>query len=104
EFGSHSMNHRFLHQLPLSEAQYEIESAKKYLEELLQKPCETFAYPAGYYTPEVEKVIEKAGHTCAFSTVYGPNDRLDLYAINRTEVFRRDRFLCQLARKVKQFE
>jgi len=104
EFGSHSMNHRFLHQIPLEEARCEIESAKNYLEDLLQKPCKTFAYPAGYHTPEVQRVIEDAGHICAFSTVYGPKDRLDLFAVNRMEIFRRDRFLCQFARKIRQLE
>lgn len=104
EFGSHGMNHRLLHEIPLNEAQYEIESAKGYLEELLQQPCKTFAYPAGYFTFEVERVIEKAGHICAFSTTYGPQDRLDLYAINRTEIFRRDRFVWQFARKIQRLE
>jgi peptidoglycan/xylan/chitin deacetylase (PgdA/CDA1 family) len=102
EFGSHSMNHRLLHEIPLNEAQYEIESAKGYLEELLEQPCKTFAYPAGYFTPEVERMIEKAGHICAFSTTYGPQDRLDLYAINRTEIFRRDRFVWQFAGKIQK--
>jgi peptidoglycan/xylan/chitin deacetylase (PgdA/CDA1 family) len=102
EFGSHSMNHRLLHEIPLNEARYEIESAKGYLEELLERPCKTFAYPAGYFTPEVEEVIRNAGHLCAFSTTYGPQDRLDLYAINRTEIFRRDRFVWQFARKIQR--
>ena len=102
EFGSHSMNHRLLHEIPLNEARYEIESAKGHLEDLLQQPCKTFAYPAGYFTPEVERVIENAGHICAFSTTYGPQDPLDLYAINRTEIFRRDRFVWQFARKVQR--
>jgi peptidoglycan/xylan/chitin deacetylase (PgdA/CDA1 family) len=102
EFGSHSMNHRLLHEIPLKDAQYEIESAKDYLEDCLQTPCKTFAYPAGYYTPEVERVIESAGHICAFSTTYGPNDRLDLYSMNRMEIFRRDRFICQFARKIRR--
>jgi peptidoglycan/xylan/chitin deacetylase (PgdA/CDA1 family) len=103
EFGSHSMNHRLLHEIPLNEAQYEIESAKSYLDDILQQPCKTFAYPAGYFTPEVERMIENAGHICAFSTTYGPQDRLDLYAINRTEIFRRDRFVWQFARKIEKF-
>ena len=100
EFGSHSMNHRLLHEIPIAEAEYEIRSAKDYLEELLGRPCRTFAYPAGYFTPDVERVIEKAGHICAFSTTYGPADRLDLYAINRAEIFRRDRFVWQFRRKI----
>jgi len=102
ELGSHSMNHRLLHEIPLKDAQYEIESAIDYLEDLLQTPCKTFAYPAGYYTPQVERLIESAGHIAAFSTVYGPNDRLDLYAINRMEILRRDRFICQFAGKIER--
>jgi nucleoside-diphosphate-sugar epimerase len=46
-------------------------------------------------------VIEEAGHIAAFSTVYGPDDRPDVYALNRIEILRRDRFLFQFARKVK---
>jgi peptidoglycan/xylan/chitin deacetylase (PgdA/CDA1 family) len=103
EFGSHSMNHRLFHQIPRSDVQYEVESSKLFLENLLQKPCKTFAYPAGYYTSEAERIIESAGHICAFSTTYGPNDHIDLYAVNRTEIFRRDRFLFQFARRLKPF-
>jgi peptidoglycan/xylan/chitin deacetylase (PgdA/CDA1 family) len=104
EFGSHSMNHRLFHQIPPSDVQSEVESAKRALEDLLQKPCKTFAYPAGYYTPEAERIIQSAGHICAFSTTYGPKDRIDLFAINRTEIFRRDRFLFQFARRLKPFD
>jgi peptidoglycan/xylan/chitin deacetylase (PgdA/CDA1 family) len=103
EFGSHSMNHRLFHQIPKSDVQYEVESAKGFIEDLLQKPCKTFAYPAGYYTSEAERIIESAGHICAFSTTYGPKDRIDLYAVNRAEIFRRDRFLFQFVRKVRPF-
>ena len=103
EFGSHTMNHRLLHEIPLAEAEYEIVAAKKYLEDLLQTPCKSFAYPAGYYTARVQRMIEDAGHTCAFSTVHGPTERLDLYALNRVEIFRRDRFLFQFGRKVLRF-
>jgi peptidoglycan/xylan/chitin deacetylase (PgdA/CDA1 family) len=102
EFGSHTMNHRLLHQIPLPEARYEVESAKGYLEELLQIPCRTFAYPAGFYTPQVKRIVESSGHICAFSTTHGPHDRLDLYAINRMEILYRDCFLFQFARKIRR--
>jgi peptidoglycan/xylan/chitin deacetylase (PgdA/CDA1 family) len=101
DFGSHSLNHRLLHELPLPEVKYEVEAAKRQIEELTQKPCHTFAYPAGHFSELAKEVIKKAGHTAAFTTVYGPSDQLDLYALNRTEILRRDRFLFQFARKVK---
>lgn len=101
EFGSHSLNHELLHQIPLAAVKLEVEQAKREIEDLLQKPCKVFAYPAGYFSREAQRVIEDAGHIAAFSTVYGPTDHLDLYALNRTEILRRDRFLFQFARKLR---
>jgi peptidoglycan/xylan/chitin deacetylase (PgdA/CDA1 family) len=104
EFGSHSMNHRLFHKIPVSDVQCEVENAKRFLEDLLQTRCKTFAYPAGFYTEEAERIVASAGHICAFSTTYGPRERIDLYAMNRTEIFRRDRFLFQFARRLQRFE
>jgi peptidoglycan/xylan/chitin deacetylase (PgdA/CDA1 family) len=100
EFGSHSMSHKLLHQIPAEEVKYEVEESKRQLENLLQKPCKVFAYPAGYFSETARRMVESAGHIAAFSTTLGPVDRLDLYALNRIEILRRDRFLFQFARKV----
>lgn len=101
EFGSHSVNHRLLHQLSLPEVKFEVEESQRQIEDLLGKPCQTFAYPAGFLTEEVQRIVAQAGYLTAFSTSYGPTDALDLYALNRVEILRRDRFLFQFARKVK---
>jgi peptidoglycan/xylan/chitin deacetylase (PgdA/CDA1 family) len=101
EFGSHSLNHKLFHEIPLSEVKLEVENAKGQIEGLLQKPCKVFAYPAGYFSGEAKRVIESAGHIAAFSTIYGPTNPLDLYALNRIEILRRDRFLFQFARRVR---
>ena len=101
EFGSHTVNHRLLHQLPLDEVKFEVEESKKQIESLVGKPCQAFAYPAGFFTEDIERVVEQAGYTGAFSTVYGPADSLDLFAMNRVEILRRERFLFQFARKVR---
>src|SRR5688572_22301865 len=101
EFGSHSLNHRWLPKLKAGEVKLEVEEAKKQIEQLTQKPCLTFAYPAGYFSDEAKEVIRAAGHTAAFTTIYGPTDPIDVYALNRTEVLRHDRFMFQFARKVK---
>lgn len=103
EFGSHSMNHKLLHQIPQPEVKLEVEESKRQIEDLLQKPCKVFAYPAGYFSEEAQRAIADAGYLAAFSTVYGPTNPLDLYALNRTEILRRDRFLFQFARKIKPF-
>ncbi|HEX8143524.1 MAG TPA: polysaccharide deacetylase family protein [Pyrinomonadaceae bacterium] len=101
EFGSHSMNHRLLHQLAPDEVKFEVEESKRVIEGLVQKPCKVFAYPAGFFTDVARRVIEETGHIAAFSTVYGPCENPDVYALNRIEILRRDRFLFQFARKVK---
>ncbi len=101
EFGSHTTNHRLLHELKPEEVKFEVGDAKKQIEELLQKECKTLAYPAGFFNAGVEKIVAEAGYTCAFSTVYGPREPIDLYALNRVEVLRRDRFLWQFARKIR---
>jgi peptidoglycan/xylan/chitin deacetylase (PgdA/CDA1 family) len=92
-----------LPELPLEEVRFEVNEAKKQIEELTQKPCQTFTYPAGYFSEAAKTIVKEAGHIAAFSSVYGPADHLDLYAINRTEILRRDRFLFQFARKVQNF-
>lgn len=101
EFGSHSLNHKLLHELSYPTVKLEVEESKRQIEALLQKPCKVFAYPAGYFSEEVKQIIADAGHTAGFSTIYGPTDHVDLYALNRVEVLRRDRFLFQFIRKVK---
>ncbi len=101
EFGSHSMNHKLFDRVTEQEVKYEVEESKKHLEELLQKPCKTFAYPGGFYSEASRQMVKDAGYIAAFSTVFGPNDTLDLYAINRVEILRRDRFLFQFKRKVE---
>lgn len=101
EFGSHSLSHRLLHQLAEKEVVLEVEEAKRQIEELTGKACKTFAYPAGYYNQQAQQIIADAGHIAAFSTTYGPVDKLDLFALNRIEILRRDRFRFQFARKVE---
>jgi peptidoglycan/xylan/chitin deacetylase (PgdA/CDA1 family) len=100
EFGSHTMNHRHLNEISEAEVKSEIVEAKQALEALLQKTCWTMAYPAGFVSETAQQAVKDAGHIGAFSTVYGPTDRIDLLALNRIEVLRRDRFTYQLARKV----
>lgn len=103
EFGSHTMNHRLLNEISEPEVKLEIEAAKQVIENLLQKPCLTFAYPAGFFSDTARRVVEQAGHIAGFTTHYGPTDKLDLFALNRTEVLRRDRFIFQFARKIELF-
>jgi peptidoglycan/xylan/chitin deacetylase (PgdA/CDA1 family) len=101
DFGSHTVNHLHLHKISPEAVKYEVEESKKQIENLLQKLCSTFAYPAGFYNDIAEKAVKDAGYTAAFTTVYNLDSELNLFALNRIEILRRYRFLFQFARKIK---
>lgn len=101
EFCSHSMNHKLFHRISTEEIEFEVTESKKFIENLLQKECSVFAYPAGFYTDFAKEAIRKAGYDAAFSTVYGAEDNSDIYALNRVEILRRDGFPFRFGRKIK---
>ena len=104
EFGSHTKNHKLLHRVTPPEIEFEANESKREIENLIQKPCQTFAYPAGFFTETAQAAVKKAGYSAAFSTVYGDSDKIDLYALNRIEILRRNRFLFQFGRTIKSLE
>lgn len=101
EFGSHTLNHKLMHQISPAEIEYEVEESKKAIENLTQKDCRVFAYPAGFFTETAQEAVKRAGYIAAFTTVYGENEKINLYALNRIEILRRNRFIFQFARTVK---
>jgi peptidoglycan/xylan/chitin deacetylase (PgdA/CDA1 family) len=101
EFGSHTLNHKLLHKASDAEVEFEVTESKKEIENLLGKPCRVFAYPAGFYTDAARNAVKRAGYVAAFSTVYGEQENINLYALNRIEILRRNRFLFQFARTIK---
>jgi peptidoglycan/xylan/chitin deacetylase (PgdA/CDA1 family) len=103
EFGSHTVNHRHLDKIEPEEVKYEVEESKKQIENLLQKTCKVFAYPAGFFNETAERAVKNAGYIAAFTTVYGSNEKINLYALNRVEILRRHRFLFQFARAIQSF-
>lgn len=69
EIGAHTVTHPFLSAHSPDFQWNEIQRSKNYLEEKLECPVVTFAYPYGNYTPETAKLAKKAGFDCACSTV-----------------------------------
>lgn len=82
EVGSHTLTHPFLSMLPVALQQDEIQRSKARLEELIQHPVSSFAYPHGDYTEETVALVQEAGFTCACSTnaaaVWRHTDRFEL--------------------------
>ncbi|HVF47919.1 MAG TPA: polysaccharide deacetylase family protein [Pyrinomonadaceae bacterium] len=101
EFGSHSMNHKLFDRIEPAEIEREVVDSRNYIEDLLQKPCEVFAYPAGLFTDFAREMVRLSGYKAAFSTVYGPADIVDRFALNRTEILRRDGLPFQFSRKIR---
>lgn len=101
EFGSHSVNHKHLHQITPEEVIFEVAESKKQIENLVQKPCKTFCYPAGFFNEEAKEAVKNAGYIAAFSSVYGDDEKIDLFALNRIEILRRDRIPFRFKRKVR---
>ena len=102
EFGSHSMNHKLFDRITNDEIDNEVVESKAYIENLTQRECSVFAYPAGFFNDHAKSAIKDAGYIAAFSTVYGTEDRVDLFELNRTEILRRDKFPFRFARKIKK--
>lgn len=102
EFGSHSMNHQLFDRITPDEISNEVFESKAFIENLLQRDCITFAYPAGFFNDHAKATIKDAGYIAAFSTVYGNDENIDLFELNRTEILRRDKFPFRFANKIKK--
>ena len=68
EFGAHTMNHVNLSRLEPAEAEREIRESKRTVEQIVGRPCNTFSYPFGRYTPEHVSLVKAAGFTSAVTT------------------------------------
>ena len=101
EFGSHGMNHLLMDRIGDSTARSEIHDSKRAIEDLLQRPCTAFAYPAGFFTDSAKRFAEDAGYLGAFTTVFGDKDDPEMFALNRLEILRRDGRPFQFGRKLR---
>lgn len=101
EFASHSFNHRLFNQISEEEIEFEVSESKNFIENLTQKECAVFSYPAGFFNDFAKETVKKAGYEAAFSTVYGAEDIWDIYSLNRVEILRRDGYPFRFGRKIK---
>ena len=101
EFGSHSMNHKLFDRVTNAEIESEVSESKKHIEDLIQKDCRVFAYPAGFFTDFARDAVKRAGYIASYSTVYGNDERPDIFALNRSEILRRHGYPFRFPQKVK---
>lgn len=73
-FGAHTRSHPALSLLSLSEARTEIEGSKRDIEEKIQKPVSSFAYPYGKtedYNDGIVQLVKGSGYKYACTTNSG---------------------------------
>lgn len=84
ECGAHTCTHPQLDTLSLKEAQREIMGSKRALEERLGRAVLSFAYPHGYHSPAVQKLVQQAGFRSACAVKHAMSSAQDdLFALSR---------------------
>lgn len=84
EIGGHTLTHPQLDTISIKQARAEIVNNKQELEQKLGHAICSFAYPHGYYSNGVRKVVQEAGYTSACAVknaMSAPHD--DLFALAR---------------------
>lgn len=87
ECGVHTHSHPKLDILPLAMARNDILRSKDLLEQHLGQEVTSFAYPFGYYTPDVRQLVKQAGFTSACAVNFAMcSAKADRFALERLMV------------------
>ncbi len=87
DFGSHTCSHPKLAQIDPAEAERELRASQERIGSELGAREMPFAFPYGSYTPDLCRVAESLGYSCALTTDPGANDDFtSLFALRRTLV------------------
>jgi peptidoglycan/xylan/chitin deacetylase (PgdA/CDA1 family) len=65
EVGAHTVRHQYLDELDDREIVEEVRTSKHHLEDLIQRPVRSFAYPHGAYDERVRQAVITAGYQSA---------------------------------------
>jgi len=85
--GSHSVTHRFMHQLTEKEIYDELEQSKKALEDIIGQKVLYFSVPRGVCNESVLQIAKEVGYKHVFTSQIGSNETLD-YALQRIAIKR----------------
>ncbi len=88
EIGAHTVNHAYLPEA--KDIETEVVRSKEILERVLGHTIGCFSYPVGGYNRDIQKIVRKAGFSCAVTTNRGYEKEMDLYGIRRIKVTERD--------------
>ena len=73
EIGSHSYSHKYLTTLPENEIKRELSDSKAFLEDILSKNVNSFAYPYGDYNRKTNEFARELGYSNICTSVPGLN-------------------------------
>jgi peptidoglycan/xylan/chitin deacetylase (PgdA/CDA1 family) len=87
EIGAHGYRHVALDAIPFDQAALELVNSKLVLEDRLGIPVQSFAYPFGYHSPAIKRLLPRSGYTsgCAVKNRQS-HPRDDRYALARVTV------------------
>ena len=66
-FGSHTLTHPTLTEIPLDQAQHEISESKRQLAAMLKSPSPIFSYPSGRTNAQLKEAVRGSGYGGAVS-------------------------------------
>lgn len=104
EIGSHTCTHPLLTQVDDDRLRHELVESKRRCEEVLGRPCRTFAYPSGDMDARVRRFAEEAGYEAAAALPVSFAWKPDRFAYPRVSVQRGDSmrfFALKLSRTVR---
>ncbi|MDP4685624.1 MAG: polysaccharide deacetylase family protein [Salibacteraceae bacterium] len=82
--GSHAHSHYNLANISTVHAQEELSKSKKILEDVIQKPINSIAYPDGSYSDTIKDIAEREGYLYQLAVNYkSDSDILDSRILNR---------------------
>jgi len=101
--GSHTLDHPYLAQIPVTAAREQVVASKKKLEDLFGVSIEHFCYPYGDWNPAVRDLVAEAGYRTACTTEVGVNLPTDSpFALKRFTVRYPTRSLKALRESVQR--
>ena len=86
ELASHTINHRDLRTLDPKQLRYEIDYSRAVYRRMFHVPVENFTYPAGFYNPQVVRVVRAAGYRGALTVEPGLASRDEPFELKRIRI------------------
>jgi peptidoglycan/xylan/chitin deacetylase (PgdA/CDA1 family) len=88
QIGSHTVSHRDLTRIPVTDAREEIQASRKWLEDAFGVSVSHFSYPLGAFDDRIVEIVREAGYSTAATTQFGVNDvGTDAYRLRRIQAY-----------------